>query len=116
MRTRTASRNHDEQCRLPRANRLGHPGRPRPRDYERELPAANALAPTISDDLDTPAIVNLRTPARRAINAGLDLLLYAQTEASSMEAYPQLLADLQAGSLNYTNVAQAAAAVSTRNR
>ena len=73
-------------------------------------------APTISDDLDAPAIANLQTPARRVIDAGLDLLLYAQTEASSAEAYPQLLADLNAGGLQDANVLRAAAAIERLKR
>lgn len=82
-----------------------------PEIYQRELLLADIRATTISDDLDTPAIVNLQTPARRAINAGLDLLLYAQTEESSALAYPALLADLRSGSLSSARVQQAAANV-----
>lgn len=82
-----------------------------PEVYEHELPAAGVQAPTISDDLDTPAIADLQTPARRAINAGLDMLLYAQTEASSAEAYPQLLTDLSDGSVREANILHAAAEI-----
>jgi beta-N-acetylhexosaminidase len=82
-----------------------------PEIYRDELSGANVHAVTISDDLDTPAIATQRTPALRAIDAGLDLLLYAQTEASSSDAYAKLLADLQAGALSRSRVVQAAASV-----
>jgi beta-N-acetylhexosaminidase len=87
-----------------------------PEIYNQELPAASVSAPTISDDLDAGAIANLRTPARRAIDAGLDLLLYAQNEASSSAAYAQLLADLGEGRIDRTKVVRAAAAVTTLKR
>ncbi|MBJ7330190.1 MAG: glycoside hydrolase family 3 protein [Solirubrobacteraceae bacterium] len=67
------------------------------RTYARELQRAAPGAVTISDDLETPAIAAQTTPGRRAINAGLALLLYARTEASSAQAYPRLLADARAG-------------------
>ena len=38
---------------------------------------------TISDDLESPAIESQSAPARHAIQAGLDLLMYAQTEQAS---------------------------------
>ena len=79
--------------------------------YTRELPAARVTAPTISDDLETPAIVNQRTPARRAIGAGLDLLLYARTESASAGAFTKLLSDVRADRIEEQRVQEAAARI-----
>lgn len=70
-----------------------------PSIYRRELPLAVRSRPplTISDDLQAPAIESQTAPARRAIEAGLDLLLYAQTEQASAFAYSKLLAEARAG-------------------
>jgi beta-N-acetylhexosaminidase len=83
-----------------------------PRTYKRELQAAHITLPAVSDDLDAPAIASLKAPARRALNAGLDLLLYAKDEQSSLVAYRRLEQDLRAGSLSSARVLDAAAAVS----
>lgn len=66
-----------------------------PAAYRRELQGVAGQPITISDDLETPAIAGLQAPARRAILAGLDILLYAKTEAGSQAAYPRLLADVR---------------------
>ncbi len=66
---------------------------------------------TISDDFQTPALAGQPTPARRAINAGLDLVLYAETEAASAQAYSKLYNDLRRGSLPSTRVRAAASQV-----
>jgi beta-N-acetylhexosaminidase len=77
--------------------------------YEKELQAARvSTTPTISDDLETPAIAGRRTPARRAVNAGLDLLLYARTEAASAVAFTRLLADVRAKRIPEARVQEAA--------
>jgi beta-N-acetylhexosaminidase len=67
--------------------------------YSRELPVAIPSRPalTISDDMESPAITRETAPARTAINAGLDLLLYAGTEQGSADAYPTLLAEARSG-------------------
>ena len=59
----------------------------------RELPIATGAPSslTISDDLQTPAIANQFSAAREAINASLDLLMYAETEQASADAYSTLL-------------------------
>lgn len=72
--------------------------------YARELARAAPGAVTISDDLETPAITSQSTPGRRAINAGLALLLYARTEAGSADAYTRLLADARAGRVKQARV------------
>lgn len=75
------------------------------------LRADGANAVTISDDFETRAISGQLTPARRAINAGLDLVLYAETETASEQAYQELYRDAQDSTLSPTRVRAAAAAV-----
>jgi beta-N-acetylhexosaminidase len=83
-----------------------------PLTYSRELPAAGVGGViAISDDLETPAIAAQTTPARRAIDAGLDLLLYATAESTSATAYPRLLADLRSGRIDPERVQAAAAKI-----
>jgi beta-N-acetylhexosaminidase len=83
-----------------------------PATYARELPRAGvpAATPTISDDLDAGAIAGRDHPARRALRAGLDLLLFASAEGSA-QAYRGLLADARAGTIAEPRVRDAAAAV-----
>lgn len=78
--------------------------------YHDELRAAGVEAVTISDALGTPAIAGQRTPALRALDAGLDLLLYVG-EGESGYAYPRLLADVDDGALSRARLVAAAAAV-----
>ena len=73
-----------------------------------ELPRDGGWPVTISDALETPALANERTPARRALTAGLDLLLYANTEQGSATAYRVLLADARAGRIPRARIEQAA--------
>lgn len=79
--------------------------------YERELPGVGADGVTISDDLEAPAIQNETTPARRSINAGLDLLLYARTESTSAAAYARLLEDVETGAIPVSKLEAAATKV-----
>jgi len=78
-----------------------------PKIYGREMTRARIHAVTISDDLQAAALAEVVHPALHAINAGLDLLLYAQTEAASAEAYRKLKADLESGSLSTRRVSEA---------
>jgi beta-N-acetylhexosaminidase len=78
-----------------------------PKVYGREMTRAHINAVTISDDLQAAALAEAVHPALRAINAGLDLLLYAQSEAASAEAYRKLKADLESGSLSVERVSEA---------
>ncbi len=83
-----------------------------PETYKQELPEAIGGAPiTISDDLQTPGIVDRLHPARQAIEAGLDLLMYAQTEAGSSSAYSQLLALARARGIGHTRIHEAYEAI-----
>ena len=70
-----------------------------PAIYRRELRLAvrGAWPVTISDDLQSPAIESRDAPARHAIEAGLDLLLYAQSEQASAQAYAKLLSEVRSG-------------------
>ena len=78
-----------------------------PEIYGREMSRARIDAVTISDDLQALALSEVVHPALHAINAGLDLLLYAQTEAASAEAYGKLEADLESGTLSARRVREA---------
>ncbi len=82
-----------------------------PFTYSREMAAAGVDGVTISDDLETPAIVEQTEPARRAIAAGLDLLLYATAESTSAIAYSRLLSDLRGGRIDAERVQVAAAKI-----
>jgi beta-N-acetylhexosaminidase len=80
-----------------------------PAIYRHELPLAipGGSPLTISDDLQSPAIEVQTAPAQRAIDAGLDLLLYAQTEQASNSAYSKLLSDVRAGLIPMTRLVAA---------
>jgi beta-N-acetylhexosaminidase len=85
-----------------------------PEIYRTELPLATGGHPiTISDDLQAAALANELTPGRRALDAGLDILLYAQTSEASLEAFRGLLADAQAGGIPRARIEQAYQAVQT---
>jgi beta-N-acetylhexosaminidase len=62
---------------------------------------------TISDDLQAGALTHVQSPARTAIDAGLDLLLYAGTESASEYAYTKLLAEAANGSVNVGRITEA---------
>jgi beta-N-acetylhexosaminidase len=66
---------------------------------------------TVSDDLETPAVAVESTPARRAVLAGLDLLLYARTEGASARAYRALLRDVSRGRLPAARLRNSAARI-----
>jgi beta-N-acetylhexosaminidase len=84
-----------------------------PAIYQRELPLATNGAPdvTISDDLQAGAIVNQSAPARRAISAGLDMAMYAETEQASASAYATLLQDARSGALSTGRIQDADRAI-----
>lgn len=72
-----------------------------PEVYRQELPLATGGAPvTVSDDLQAAALAGEAAPAERAINAGLDLLLYAQTEDGSASAFQRLLEVANSGGIS----------------
>lgn len=55
---------------------------------------------TISDALDTPSIAGRRRHEYRALRAGLDLLLYAQTKGAATRAHRRLVAEERADGLS----------------
>jgi beta-N-acetylhexosaminidase len=65
--------------------------------YSEELPRAGASGLTISDDLEAPALATAQSPAATAIEAGLNLALYAKTEAGSADAHSVLSSRLERG-------------------
>lgn len=83
-----------------------------PLTYQRELriAAPQVNVPTISDDLQAPALADQPTPARTAINAGLDMAMYAQTEDASAEAYQLLEQDVADGQITPERLREAAQA------
>jgi beta-N-acetylhexosaminidase len=89
-----------------------------PLTYRRELPIATGGSPvvTISDDLQAGAIADQIAPARHAINAGLDLLMYAGTEGASADAYASLLAEVRSGLVSKGRVQAASDAIQAFKR
>lgn len=59
---------------------------------------------TISDDLQTPAITPIPGVAVKAVNAGLDLQLYAKTEGASDFAFRRLVAGVGSRQLSATRL------------
>lgn len=66
---------------------------------------------TVSDALDTPAIVGRRRIEYRAVTAGLDLLLYAQTPRAASKAYNRLHSEARAGRLKRVSLRERAARI-----
>jgi beta-N-acetylhexosaminidase len=83
-----------------------------PEVYGRELSeAGSSEAITVSDDMEAPALVNQTTPGLRALQAGLDLLLYSDDEAASETAYTRLRSDVDVGALSSARIRAAYRAV-----
>jgi beta-N-acetylhexosaminidase len=84
-----------------------------PLTYSRELQLATSGSPvvTISDDLEAPAITAQPSPAKHAVNAGLDLLLYAGTEQASAAAYGRLLDGAHSGAVSRARIRAAYKAI-----
>jgi len=82
-----------------------------PEIYHNELAAVVGYkGVTISDDLGAGALAHEPAPAERAINAGLDLALYAQGEAS-VDAYDTLRQDVDSGTIPSARVESAYSAI-----
>jgi beta-N-acetylhexosaminidase len=73
-----------------------------PKIYSQALPQDNVTALPISDDFESGAIraVAPLGPAKTAINAGLDMVMYSAYESVALSAYSKLLADAEDGALN----------------
>jgi beta-N-acetylhexosaminidase len=84
-----------------------------PLTYGRELRIAtgSSAAVSISDDLQAGALASQRAPARHAINAGLDLLMYAGTEQASATAYSILLREARTGAVSRGRIRAAYVAI-----
>jgi beta-N-acetylhexosaminidase len=84
-----------------------------PEIYREELPyAVGGVEPvTITDDLQTASILDQVRPAQQAIAAGVDLLMYAQTESASNSAYHQLLSSIRTHRLSAARVREASQAI-----
>jgi beta-N-acetylhexosaminidase len=83
-----------------------------PEIYNNELPKVDHVhVVTISDDLGAGALANIQTPAARAIDAGLDLLLYASNGAVSDYSYHVLLGEAEHEPPIQAKIQQAAAAI-----
>jgi beta-glucosidase-like glycosyl hydrolase len=83
-----------------------------PEIYKTELPLATNTTPTtISDDLQAGALANEPDPGQRALEAGLDLLLYAQNAEASFDEYQSLLAAARSGGIPRARIEQAYEAV-----
>lgn len=76
--------------------------------YAEELPRAGVRGLTISDDLEAPALETAQSPAATAIEAGLNLALYAKTEEGSEVAYSVLSSRLERGMLGGGSVVRSA--------
>jgi beta-N-acetylhexosaminidase len=59
-----------------------------------------AQSPTISDDLEAAALRGRSHVATRAVQAGLDVLLYAQSESAAINAHTELMRAEKAGDLD----------------
>lgn len=72
------------------------------RIYSQEMQRDRITALPISDSFETGAIqaVAATHPARRAIDAGADMVMYASYESDALGAYSDLLSDAREGSLN----------------
>ncbi len=72
---------------------------------------------TITDAFETPSIVAIRDRERRAIRAGVDIVLYGQAQRLARRAYKRLLADARAGRLMKSDLRASAAGILTfKNR
>jgi beta-N-acetylhexosaminidase len=80
--------------------------------YRQELPLATGGTPvTISDDVQAAALQGESAPAQRAINAGLDLVLYAQTEGGSADAFHRLQEVAHSGGISRNRLEEADQAI-----
>jgi len=83
-----------------------------PEIYGTELPVREGVtAPTISDDLGTGTLARMPGVAATAVDAGLDLLLYATDGQDVGRAYAGLVAAARSGAVSPTRVQAAAASV-----
>jgi beta-N-acetylhexosaminidase len=77
-----------------------------PKIYSQVLPQDGVTALPISDSFESGAInaVASEGPAKTAINAGVDMVMYSEYESVALSAYTKLLVDARAGALNRARV------------
>jgi len=75
-----------------------------PKIYAQVMKSDGITALPISDDFEAVAMAKINSPARTALNAGLDMVMYADYESVALSAYSTLLADAQDGSLSRSRV------------
>lgn len=77
-----------------------------PTIYSQVLPRDGVTALPISDDFESGAVraVSTQGPAKTAINAGLDMVMYADYESVALSAYTTLLTDAHEGALSRSRV------------
>jgi beta-N-acetylhexosaminidase len=76
--------------------------------YRTVLPDDGVSALSISDSFESGAIAHWSHPARRALAAGLDMVMYPGEEGAALSAYPSLVTDVKNGSLSHARVTAAA--------
>lgn len=84
-----------------------------PKTYSQALPLNRVTALPISDSFESGAIAAVAKlgPAKTAINAGLDMVMYSEYESVALNAYTRLLADARAGALSRSRVQAASSRV-----
>jgi beta-N-acetylhexosaminidase len=96
----------------PRLTGDGLPAVLSPEIYRTELPVdAHVNGPTISDDLGAGALSGLGQVALRAVDAGLDLLLYGTNGSDVGHAYATLAAEARSGALPAGRLQAAASSI-----
>lgn len=82
-----------------------------PQLYQKVIKQNDINALLISDSFESGAIENLQTPALKALNAGLDMVMYADYQSVAQSAYLKLVADAKRGVLSTSRVDAAASRV-----
>lgn len=84
-----------------------------PKIYSQVLPQDRVTALPITDSFESGAInaVSKQAPAKTAIGAGVDMVMYSEYESVALSAYTTLLADAHAGALGRNRVQAASGRV-----
>ncbi len=79
--------------------------------YRKVIKQDHINALLISDSFESGAIESLQTPALKALNAGLDMVMYPGYESVGLSSYAALLSDAERGLLSKKRVDAAASRV-----
>jgi beta-N-acetylhexosaminidase len=79
--------------------------------YQKIIKQDEINALLISDSFESGAIENLQTPALKALNLGLDMVMYPDYQSMAQSAYKDLLADAEQGRLSAPRVEAAVSRV-----